>query len=81
MKIDNFTQYGQKANHHFHIKLTKNQKERLIALSRASGFNQLSSYLRFMLLNPSLDEKLNKILEILKDLQDKANALDSSKKE
>ncbi|MBI2451686.1 hypothetical protein HYV50_01245 [Candidatus Pacearchaeota archaeon] len=74
MRINNFTQYGERANYDFHLRLTKQQKERLVALSRAAGFNHLSSYLRFMLLSPSLDEKLNRILEILKDLQEKANS-------
>lgn len=75
MRINDFTQYGEKANHHFHLKLTKDQKEQLVALSRAAGFNQLSSYLRFMLLNPSLDMKLNRILEIVKDIQERLDAL------
>ena len=59
----------------FHLRLTKEQKERLVALSRAAGFNQLSSYLRFMLLNPTFDMKLNRILEIVKDLQEKIDTL------
>jgi len=73
MRVNNFTQYGERANHHFHLRLTKQQKLRLIALADSSGFNTMSEYLRFMLFNPSIDEKLNRILEILKDLQEKAN--------
>ena len=76
MRINNFTQYGERANHHYHLKLTKQQKERLVALSRAAGFNHLSAYLRFMLLNPSFDEKINRILEIVKDIQERVNALE-----
>ena len=57
------------------IKLTKEQKERLIALTRGSGFNTVSSYVRFVIFNPSFDMKLNRILEIVKDLQEKTNTL------
>jgi hypothetical protein len=64
----------RRMNWSFHLKLTKEQKERLVALSRAAGFNQLSSYLRFMLLNPTFDEKLNRILEIVKDIQERINS-------
>lgn len=61
----------RRMNWDFHIRLTKEQKERLVALSKAAGFNQLSSYLRFMLLNPTFDEKLNRILKIVKEIQEK----------
>lgn len=40
------------------IKLTKEQKERLIAMAKGSGFNTISSYVRFMIFNPSFDMKL-----------------------
>lgn len=80
MRINNFTQYGERANHHFHLKLTKQQKERLIALTEAAGFATMSEYLRFMLFNPSIDMKLNRILEIVKDLQEKTNLTKLSKK-
>jgi hypothetical protein len=71
----------KRMNWSFHLKLTKEQKERLVALSRAAGFNQLSSYMRFMLLNPSLDQKLNRILEIVKDIQERIDLIEFSKKE
>jgi len=50
-----------------HIKLTKDQKQRLIALAKGAGFNTFSNYVRFMLFNPSFDLKLNRILEILEE--------------
>jgi len=53
------------------IKLAKEQKERLVALAKGSGFNTISSYVRFMIFNPSFDMKLNRILEIVKDIQEK----------
>ena len=68
----------KRMNYPFHLKLTKEQKERLVTLSRAAGFNQLSSYMRFMLLNPSIDMKLNRILEIVKELQEKINSIEIS---
>ena len=71
MRINDFTQYGKRANYDFHLRLTKEQKQRLIALSEAAGFATMSEYLRFMLFNPSIDEKLNRILEIVKELQEK----------
>ena len=53
------------------IKLTQEQKERLIALAKGSGFNTISSYVRFVMFNPTFDLKLNRILEIVKDIQEK----------
>jgi len=75
-EINNFTQYGERANHHFHLKLTKQQRERLVALTEASGFATMSGYFRFMLLNPSIDEKLNRILEIVNELWEKKKLID-----
>ena len=66
----------KRMNYPFHLKLTKEQKERLVTLSRAAGFNQLSSYMRFMLLNPSIDMKLNRILEIVKELKEKVDLME-----
>jgi len=74
MRINNFTQYGERANYDFHLRLTKQQKERLIALAEVAGFATMSEYLRFMLFNPTFDIKLNRILEIVKELQEKANS-------
>jgi len=55
------------------IKLTGEQKERLVALANGSGFNTISSYVRFMIFNPSFDIKLNRILEILEELKKNYN--------
>lgn len=64
----------RRMNWDFHIRLTKEQKERLVALARGSGFNTTSSYVRFMILNPSFDMRFNRILEIVKDIQEKINS-------
>ena len=66
MKMDN-----EKKKSDLHIRLTKDQKERLVALARGSGFNSYSDYVRFILFNPTFDLKLNRILEIVKGLQEK----------
>jgi hypothetical protein len=55
----------------FHMRMTKEQKERIVFLAKSSGFNIISEYVRFVILNPSFDEKLNRILEVVKDLQEK----------
>ncbi|MFH1327045.1 MAG: hypothetical protein ABIH59_02880 [archaeon] len=73
MKINNFTQFGERANYAFNIRLTKNQKIRLKVLADAAGFNTVSSYVRFMLFNPALDMKIDKILEIVRELHEKRN--------
>lgn len=59
-----------------HIRLTKDQKERLVALARGASFNSYSDYVRFILFNPTFDLKLNRILEIVKELQEKMNSLE-----
>ena len=70
MRIDNFTQYGERANYHFQMRLTKNQKIRLIAMADACGFKTVTGYVRFIMFNPTFDLKLNRILEIVKELQE-----------
>jgi hypothetical protein len=71
MRINDFNQYGERANHHLQVRLTKNQKIRLIAMADAAGFNTISSYVRFTLFNPTFDMKLNRIIEIVEGLQGK----------
>jgi len=55
------------------MRLTKNQKIRLIAMADAAGFKTISNYVRFILFNPTFDLKLNRILEIVKELREKTN--------
>ncbi len=71
MRINDFNKYGELANHHLQVRLTKNQKIRLIAMADAAGFKTIASYVRFMLFNPMIDMKLNQILEIVKELQER----------
>ena len=80
MGINNFTQYGERGNYPFQMRLTKNQKIRLIAMADASGFKTVTGYVRFIMFNPTFDLKLNRILEIVKDIQEKSNLVEFSKK-
>lgn len=49
------------------VRLDKQQKERLKALASASGFKTMSNYTRYHLLNPSVEEKLNRIIKLLEE--------------
>jgi hypothetical protein len=60
-----FQTNGHKKNHLLQIRLDIQQKERLEALATASGFKSLSDYVRVNLLNPSIEMKLNRIMEML----------------
>ena len=62
---------GEKGNINFHMRLTNSQYERLKALAKASGFQNVSSFVRARCLdNLSHDIKLNKILELLTEKGD-----------
>jgi hypothetical protein len=57
-----FRRPGEKENEMLLVKLTKTQKQRIRMLTEASGYKSISDYVRFMLLNPSLEEKFNQIM-------------------
>lgn len=42
-------------------------------MANASGFKTVTGYVRFILFNPTFDLKINRILEIVKELQEKIN--------
>ena len=69
---------NQRIKSALHIKLTPEQRGRLTILARGSGFNTVSSYVRFMIFNPSFDMKLNRILEVVKDIQEKVDTPDKT---
>ncbi len=73
MRINDFNKYVEHANYHLNVRLTKNQIERLRILADGAGFKTVCSYVRFTLFNPTFDMKLNRILEIVKELQEKIN--------
>jgi hypothetical protein len=60
-----FQSNGHKKNHLLQIRLDVEQKKRLEALAIASGFKSVSDYVRVNLLNPSIEMKLNSIINLL----------------
>jgi predicted DNA-binding protein len=62
-----FQTNGHKKNHLLQIRLDIEQKKRLEALATASGFKSVSDYVRVNLLNPSIEAKLNSILNLLQE--------------
>ena len=72
-RINDFRRPGEKENEMLLVKLTKTQKQRIKMLTDASGFKSISDFVRFTLLNPSFEEKLNLILQSLKKLEEKMN--------
>lgn len=60
-----FQTNGHKKNHLLQIRLDIEQKKRLEALATASGFKSVSDYVRVNLLNPSVEMKLNSIINLL----------------
>ena len=82
MEIKNdFRECGEKENHRLLVRLTKSQKQRLRALTEASGFKSVSDFVRITLLNPTVDMKLNKILEILQENEKQEKAKEGKKQE
>lgn len=71
-KLD-YRRPGEKENEMLLVKLTKTQKLRIKMLADASGFKSISDFVRFTLLNPSFEEKLNQIIALLKEMQEKMN--------
>ena len=70
-RINDFRRPGEKENEMLLVKLTKTQKQRIKMLTDASGFKSISDFVRFTLLNPSFEMKLNDILRIVKEIQEK----------
>tara|TARA_Y100000034_G_scaffold106313_1_gene134919 strand:+ start:137 stop:355 length:219 start_codon:yes stop_codon:yes gene_type:complete len=71
MKIEDMNKYGERQNYSLYVRLTKTQKETLKLFAESSGFNTVSSYVRFTLFNPTFEMKLNRIIELLKNLEKK----------
>jgi len=65
MQQPEFQTNGHKKNHLLQIRLDIEQKKRLEALATASGFKSVSDYVRVNLLNPSVEMKLNSIIDLL----------------
>lgn len=65
-QINEFKGNGEKGNHLLQIRLTCTQKKRLQMLAEVSGFTTVSAFVRSQCLNPSIDMKVNEILQLLK---------------
>ena len=66
-------QNGERCNHHFHLKLSKTEKERLVMLTKSAGYTTMASYLRDQIFKPDVHFKLDLILKILKNLGEEEN--------
>jgi len=63
-------QNGERCNHHFHLKLSKSEKERLVMLTKTAGYTTMAAYLRDQIFKPDVHYKLDLILKILKSLEE-----------
>ena len=62
---NDFREIGEKENYNFHMRLTKSQYMRLKNLAEMEGHKTISGYVRTNLLNPSMEIKINQILDLL----------------
>lgn len=54
-----------KGNHFLMVRIDKEDKIRLEAMAKAEGFKSISEWVRYNLLHPSLEAKVNRILQLL----------------
>lgn len=54
-----------KGNHFLMVRVDKDDKVRFEAMARAEGFKSVSEWARYNLLHPSLEIKVNRILQLL----------------
>lgn len=69
-------QNGERCNHHFHLKLSKSEKERLVMLTKTAGYTTMAAYLRDQIFKPDVHYKLDLILKILKSLGEEKDGED-----
>lgn len=62
---------GEKGTHNLIIRLTPSQHKRIKAMAVASGFNTISAFVRNQILNPSIEMKLNHIVSLLEEGENK----------
>lgn len=58
-----------KGNHFLMVRVDKEDKIRLEAMAKAEGFKSVSEWVRYNLLHPSLEAKVNKILQLLEPIK------------
>lgn len=69
-------QNGERCNHHFHLKLSRSEKERLVMLTKTAGYTTMAAYLRDQIFKPDVHYKLDLILKILKSLGEEKDGED-----
>jgi len=58
---------GEKANHDFHLRLSRTEKERLIMMTNSEGYATMSQWLKDQIFRPDINYKLDLILKFLKN--------------
>lgn len=66
-------QNGERCNHHFHLKLSKSEKERLVMLTKSAGYTTMAAYLRDQVFKPDVHYKLDLIPKRLEKLEEESN--------
>jgi predicted DNA-binding protein len=59
----------RKGKEQMHIRMTPNQKERLVFLANAEGFKTFLEYIRHRIFNQNFDLKLNKLIEDVEEIK------------
>jgi hypothetical protein len=72
-------QNGERSNHDFHLRLSKQEKERLIMLTKSANYATMSQFLKDQLFQPDLHFKLDLILKLLKNNGNEENGEKSKK--
>ena len=67
MGLKPLKELGEKANHDFHLRLSKKEKERLVMLTKSANYATMSQFLKDQLFKPDLHYKLDLILKLLKN--------------
>lgn len=58
-----------------HLTLTESQRKRLRILAENTGFNTVSSYIRFLAFNPMFEVRFEQIIKLLNEIKDDLKSL------
>ncbi len=58
-----------------HLTLTESQRKRLRILAENTGFNTVSSYIRFLAFNPTFEVRFEQIIKLLNEIKDDLKSL------
>ena len=59
--------HGERANWDFHLRLSHQEKERLVMLTSSAGYSTMSQFLKDQIFKPDISYKLDLILKLLKN--------------